>query len=94
MRIINAHFSEAFPVHDPSNPKPAKKSVNLSIDGELLAAARKLNIHLSATMEAALSEAVKQKQRDLWLAENRSAIAAYNKRVETNGVFSDGLRRF
>lgn len=55
---------------------------------------RKLDIFRSGTMEAALSEAVKQKQRELWLAENRSAIAGYNERVETNGVFSDGLRGF
>lgn len=87
-------MTKARSMHDPADSRPAKKSVNLSIDSELLVAARELNIPLSATMEAALSEAVKQKQRDRWLAENRSAIAAYNERVETNGVFSDGLRGF
>jgi antitoxin CcdA len=73
---------------------PGKKPVNISINSSLLSAARELNINLSATMEAALTEAVKRKQRELWLAQNRAAIAAYNERVEADGVFSDGLRRF
>lgn len=29
-----------------------------------------------------------------WLAENRSAIAAYNDHVAQHGVFSDGLGSF
>jgi antitoxin CcdA len=74
--------------------RPPKKPVNLSINSSLLAAARELNINLSATMEAALTEAIKRKERELWLAQNRAAIAAYNERVEAEGVFSDGVRRF
>jgi len=75
-------------------PKSAKKPVNLSISSDLLADARRFDINLSATMEVALAEAVKRKQRERWLAENQSAIEAYNKRVDTGGVFSDGLREF
>lgn len=78
----------------PDNPKRTKKPVNLTINSDLLAAARELNINLSSTMEAALTEAVKRKQRERWLAKNRAAIGAYNERVEENGVFSDGLRTF
>lgn len=74
--------------------RSTKKPVNLSINSELLAAARELNINLSATMEAALAEAVKRKRRECWLTENQAAIAAYNERVDTDGVFSDGLRKF
>lgn len=73
---------------------PVKKPVNITVNSDLLRSARQLNINLSATMEAALTEAVKRKQRELWLAGNQDAIAAYNKRVEAGGVFSDGLRRF
>ena len=29
-----------------------------------------------------------------WLAAARQAIDAYNVRIEANGVFSEGLRRF
>lgn len=31
---------------------------------------------------------------EMWLSENADAIQSYNKRVETQGVFSDGLRNF
>ena len=78
-------------IDDMSAPK---KSANLSINSSLLAQARNLNINLSATLEQALAETVRQRQRELWLAENQQAIAAYADFVEENGVFSDGLRGF
>jgi antitoxin CcdA len=77
-----------------NHPGPTKKPVNLSINSDLLTAARELNINLSATMEAALTETVKREQSKRWLAENRAAIVAYNERVDIHGVFSDGWRTF
>lgn len=71
-----------------------KKPVNLSINSDLLAAARELNINLSATMETALADAIRIKRRERWLADNREAISAFNERVDRDGVFSDGLRKF
>jgi antitoxin CcdA len=53
-----------------------------------------LDINLSATLEQALAGALKKKQREQWLAENRKAINAYNEHVEAHGVFSDDLRSF
>jgi post-segregation antitoxin (ccd killing protein) len=35
-----------------------------------------------------------QKKCEEWLEKNRSALNAYNKRIEGRGVFSDGSRRF
>ncbi|MNP86477.1 Post-segregation antitoxin CcdA [compost metagenome] len=60
----------------------------------MLSKARSLDINLSATLEQALVEALKARQRELWLAENRAAMAAYNQHIEAEGVFSDGLRSF
>jgi antitoxin CcdA len=77
--------------YDPDAPK---KATNLSINSDLLAKVRKLEINLSATLEAALAEALQRKQRERWLADNHAAISAYNERVEQAGVFSDGLRSF
>ena len=74
------------------DPDARKRPTNLSINGDLLAKARELDINLSATL--ALAEALRRRQREQWLAENRTAIAAYNADVETSGVFSDGLRGF
>ncbi|MCY1282832.1 Post-segregation antitoxin CcdA [compost metagenome] len=71
-----------------------KKPANLSINSDLLSKARSLDINLSATLEQALVEALKTRQRELWLEENRAAMAAYNQHIETEGVFSDGLRSF
>jgi antitoxin CcdA len=76
------------------DPQAPKRAANLSVNGDLLSKAKDLHINLSATLEQALAEALKQKQREQWLAENRGAIAAYNQHVEKHGVFSDGLRSF
>lgn len=76
------------------DPRAPKKATNLSINEDLLRRARALEINLSATLEHALAEVLKMKQREQWLAENQAAMAAYNEQVEREGVFSDGLRDF
>lgn len=76
------------------NLNAPKRAANLSVNGDLLNKAKDLNINLSATLEQALAEALKKKQREQWLAENRNAINAYNEHVEAHGVFSDDLRSF
>ncbi|KPJ93075.1 MAG: acetoacetyl-CoA synthase [Gammaproteobacteria bacterium SG8_15] len=76
------------------NPQARKKSVNLSINSDLVEKARALNINLSQTLENSLLELLRQKEREQWVKENEEAIAEYNKRVEKEGVFSDGLRKF
>ncbi|MHB1100818.1 MAG: type II toxin-antitoxin system CcdA family antitoxin [Burkholderiales bacterium] len=53
-----------------------------------------LNINLSQTLEQHPAEIVRQARREQWLAENKEALDAYNRRVEVRGVYSDGLRRF
>ena len=71
-----------------------EKPTNLSINNDLLSKARELNINLSATLEEALTEQLKLKQRELWRKQNAKAIQAYNRFVEKQGVFSDELRSF
>jgi antitoxin CcdA len=78
-------------LHDPAAPK---RAANLSINADLLAKARRLDINLSATLENALIEALLKDRRERWLAVNRPAIDAYNEEVEARGVFSDGVRGF
>ena len=74
--------------------KASKKATNLSVNADLLNRARELDINLSATLEQALVEVLRQRQRERWLAENRGAIAAYNDHVEKYGDFSEGVRTF
>lgn len=72
----------------------SKKSVNLSINADLLQKAKSLDINLSATLEAALVAEVKRLRAERWLKENKASLDAYNAYVEKHGVFSDGLRGF
>jgi antitoxin CcdA len=71
-----------------------RRPTNLSVNEDLLARARAHNINLSATLEQALIEALRRKEREAWLAENQAAIERYNERVAQHGVFSDTLRSF
>jgi antitoxin CcdA len=75
------------------SPSP-KRPANVSVRADLLEQARRHDINLSRTLEDRLVELLREKERDAWLARNRAAIEAYNKRVERDGVFSDGLRTF
>lgn len=72
----------------------ARQPVNVSVSRELLAEARAFDINLSATLEDALVERVRQLRRDSWIARNRKAIEAYNEEVVTAGTFGDSVRRF
>jgi antitoxin CcdA len=71
-----------------------KRPANLSVNSDLLNQAKQQGINLSAAFEQMLVEQLKAKQRQAWISENQSAIAAYNQNVEQNGVFSDHLRSF
>jgi len=76
------------------DPRAPKKAANLSVNADLLVRARDAGINLSATLEQALIGALRRRRREAWLRDNHEAIAAYNARVEEQGVFSDGLRSF
>jgi antitoxin CcdA len=71
-----------------------KSATNVSIRRDLLDAARASKINLSATLEQALIEKLREAQDRQWREENRESIAAYNEHVEKHGVFSDGSRSF
>jgi antitoxin CcdA len=76
------------------NTNAPKKSANLSINSDLLRKARDHHINLSRALEQRLIEMLLEEKRREWREENQDAIEAYNRRIETDGVFSDGLRRF
>ncbi|EOA9033138.1 type II toxin-antitoxin system CcdA family antitoxin [Vibrio harveyi] len=71
-----------------------KKATNLSLNSELLAEAKRLNINLSATMEKALEKEVKQQLKVEWLEQNTEAIEACNDLTTKHGLFSDSYRVF
>lgn len=53
-----------------------------------------MHINLSQTLETALIEILREKQKEAWLKDNRDAVDVYNQRVESQGLFSDGVRQF
>ncbi|EGQ9464087.1 plasmid maintenance protein CcdB [Vibrio cholerae] len=71
-----------------------KKATNLSLNSELLAEAKRLNINLSATMEKALEKEVSSRLKAKWLEQNAEAIEACNELTEKHGLFSDSYRVF
>jgi antitoxin CcdA len=95
-----AHYQCALIMPEPNAMQPAtenaapKKATNLSISRDLLEEARRLNINLSATLEQALVEKVRQEKRRQWLEENREAMEACNELAERNGLFADRHRVF
>lgn len=77
-----------------SSTQASKRAANVSVNGALLEKAKALKINLSATLESALSEVVRARERDLWRSQNKSAIDAYNRLVEKQGTFGDDTRTF
>jgi len=71
-----------------------KRAANLSIRADLLEKARRHEINLSRALEERLEELIRQKERAAWLDRNKAAIEAYNRTIERDGLFSDGLRTF
>ncbi len=67
------------PVCDPQAPR---KTVNLSINSDLLRQARELGINLSKTLESQLEQILRQERARRWQEENREAIEAHNRFVE------------
>lgn len=71
-----------------------KKPANLNINSDLLQQAKEHHINLSQALELRLAEILRDEKRRRWMEENREAVEEYNRRIETNGVFSDGIRQF
>lgn len=71
-----------------------KKSVNVSINSDLIAKAKALKTNLSVILEATLIELVKIRQCEFWKQQHRIAIETCNQLVEEHGTFSGDLRNF
>jgi antitoxin CcdA len=76
-----------------SNRSGKKRAVNLFVDAEILDEARRMRINLSETLERRLSTIVRAEREKRWLAENQTAIEAYNRRVADHGLLSDEAGR-
>jgi antitoxin CcdA len=76
------------------NEDAPKKATSLTINSDLLQKAKAYKINISKNFEAYLAEVVKKQAENQWLEENKTAIEKQNERIEREGCFSDGFRRF
>jgi antitoxin CcdA len=67
-------------------PQQLRRSVNLSIDRELVAEAKALNVNLSRAADQGLADAIRKRKAELWLAEHAEAIEANNRFFEETGL--------
>jgi antitoxin CcdA len=71
-----------------------KKPTNLTVNSDLLSKAKDLKINISAVLESALEETLKQKKRQEWILNNKDSIEGYNTTINDLGIFSDSMRSF
>lgn len=65
---------------------PFRRAANLSIDSELLDAAKELEVNVSRAAEAGIEEAVRKARGEKWLEENREALESSNEYVRKHGL--------
>lgn len=92
--MIVARVICAYTVHMPTAHRSKKVATNVSIRADLIKRAKQLGINLSGIAELAIEDAIREAERNAWLAENADAIEEYNALVEKRGVFSDDWRTF
>lgn len=74
--------------------KPKKKSVNLSVDADLLEEARAAGLNLSEALRAGLEHALREHRLEAVRDEHRHAIEAHNRFIVKHGLLSDEWRKF
>jgi antitoxin CcdA len=77
--------------HAPGKSRP-KRAVNLSVDAEILAAAKALGINLSQVLEDELRKRTREAREAKWREENRDAMESFNRFVEEHGIFGEEFR--
>ncbi len=73
--------------------KKPKRAVNLSIDAELLAEAKAAGMNLSAALEEALQDALKEHRWQKWRDDNKAVTDSMNRYVAKHGLLSEKYRK-
>lgn len=71
-----------------------RESVELQLDGALMADAKALGLDATRLMEDALRESVAAEKSRRWREENAEAIRKSNEELGTNGLWCDDHRLF
>ena len=78
-------------VYDITAPR---KPTNLTVNSDLMRKAKERKINVSAVLENALAEELRQREQADWKEENQESIKHYNRKIQEIGLFSDGMRTF
>lgn len=71
-----------------------KKRTTVTVDGEILKAAKAAGLNLSRTLEQALTAALLDKRRRDWRADNDAALEEYNIQIRGRGALRSDFRRY
>lgn len=63
-----------------------KREVQLQLNSKILDRAQELGMDVSETVDELLAEVVNKRYWERWNEENKEAIAAYNERIEREGI--------
>ena len=66
--------------------KSPKRPTNLSLNAKVLDMARELGMNVSQTVDTLLAQEVQRLYWERWKEQNKDAIAAYNERIEREGL--------
>lgn len=73
---------------------PAKKATNITLSSDVLTEAKALGINISQACDQYLRELVRGERERRWREENAEFIAAYNQKVEKEGLPLEKWRAF
>lgn len=76
------------------NAKPArrKRSLNVSVDEEIVREAKAMGLNLSQTLEDELRRQVREEKIRRFQEEHKEAIEAHNRFIEEHGIWSKKYR--
>jgi antitoxin CcdA len=64
----------------------SKKATNLSLNASVLEAAKEMGMNISQTVDTLLADEVKRRYWEKWRDDNKDAFAAYNERIQREGL--------
>ena len=94
VRILWAHELKGVCLMQLSNGSEDRVPVNLRIRASLREKARLMGVNLSQTLEKSLESEISRREQDAWQQENRAAVEAYNRRIESRGPALSRYRSF
>jgi len=78
--------------HIGTGPKPGpKRAVNVSVDAEILKAAKAMNVNVSQALEDVLRKITEPERIRHFREEHKESLASYDRLIERAGVFGEEL---